>query len=164
MRVMLAVCGVVTITLAATAGSLPGWRPPRAAEVDQAWRKDNPNRYVWIAADFDGDGHADRAELLVRDPAPGVALVVTLARDTRHPLVLEQSTDVAWLDAMGVDVASPGEYKTACGKGYSECQPGEPESLKLGTPAIEFFKVESASSFFVFEPARGRFKRVWISD
>ncbi len=51
--------------------------------------------------------------------------------------------------AMGVDVAKPGEYKTACGKGYFACAEGEPAILRLNRPAIDYFKfgVPIPSSF-----------------
>jgi len=65
---------------------------------------------------------------------------------------------------MGVDIVKPGHYKTACGKGYFECEKGEPEVLKLKQPAIDYFRFESANSFFFWDCNTNSFKRIWISD
>lgn len=65
---------------------------------------------------------------------------------------------------MGIDVAKPGEYKTACGKGYFACKKGESKILKLNRPAIDYFKLGSASSFFFWNDKTNSFKRIWISD
>ncbi len=65
---------------------------------------------------------------------------------------------------MGIDLVRPGNYQTACGKGYWDCEKDEPELLTLAGPAIDFFKTESANSFFFFDAATHRFRRVWISD
>jgi hypothetical protein len=162
LAVAASVMGVVAVRLAIAAPT--GWRSPTPAEVGQSWRKDSPHRYLAISADFDGDGKADRAELLVQASGSGAALVVTLARASKKPMILERLEDASWLDVMGIDVVAPGEYPTACGKGYWACGPGEPDRLKLERPGIDFFKVESANSFFVFDTKTQVFQRVWMSD
>jgi hypothetical protein len=63
-----------------------------------------------------------------------------------------------------IGLVPPGQYKTACGKGYWECESGEPEILDLKLPAIEFAKYESASSVFWWNRRAGAFRRTWISD
>ncbi|HXV64631.1 MAG TPA: hypothetical protein VEK15_28295, partial [Vicinamibacteria bacterium] len=68
------------------------------------------------------------------------------------------------LSVMGIDVAAPGEYETACGKGYWACAPDEPEVLFLENPAIDYFAAEGGNSFFVWDVDSGSFKRIWISD
>ena len=65
---------------------------------------------------------------------------------------------------MGINTVKPGEYKTVCGKGYFKCEKGEPEVLKLKRPAIDYFKFQSANSFFFWDDKTGDFKRIWISD
>jgi hypothetical protein len=40
----------------------------------------------------------------------------------------------------------------------------EPKELKLANDAIRFFAEESASSVFVWSPARKEFEQVWLSD
>ena len=66
--------------------------------------------------------------------------------------------------SMGISKVSPGEYETACGKGYFECGPDEPEVLVLKLPGIDYFRFASANSFFYWDNASKSFKRIWISD
>ena len=141
-----------------------GWRDPTSGEASQAWRSDRAHRYLAVSADFDGDGRTDQAKLLVRSPAPGAALVVLLGRSPMRPIVLQQLVDVSLLDEAGIDIVKPGEYRTACGKGYWKCGEGEPDKLTLDRPAINFFNFEKASSFFFFDPPNRSFRMVPISD
>jgi len=148
------------------AGTAPpaGWRNPTKAEAGQAWRSGSSHRYLAIRADFDGDGRTDEAKLLVTTAGPGAALVVLLGGSGQGPIILERFDDALWLDVMGIDLVKPGQYRTACGKGYWKCETGEPEVLVLDRPAIDLFKEGSANSYFFFDPATRRFRRVWISD
>jgi hypothetical protein len=68
------------------------------------------------------------------------------------------------LEEVGIDIVQPGEYRTACGKGYWKCGEGEPDKLTLDRPAISFFNFERASSFFFFDSATRSFLRIPISD
>jgi len=72
--------------------------------------------------------------------------------------------DIAFLDVMGIAKVKPGEYETACGKGYWECGKDEPEKLKTKRDAVEFFKDESASSVYVYKPAKHKFISIATSD
>ncbi len=141
-----------------------GWRPPTPSEADQPWRREASHRFLAISADFDGDGQPDQAELVVSTAETSGALVVTLARAREAPMVLDRLEGASWLEVVGIDVVTPGEYRTACGKGYWNCGPGEPERLKLDKPAIDLFQWEGANSFFVYDPSIRAFQRTWISD
>jgi hypothetical protein len=55
---------------------------------------------------------------------------------------------------MGIAGVKPGQYETACGKGYWECGKDEPEKLSTKRDAVEFFKDESASSVYVYNPRK----------
>lgn len=78
--------------------------------------------------------------------------------------MLDELEDVGWLEVMGIDLAPKGKHTTACGKGYFDCDPGEPKQVTLTWPSINYFKEESASSFFYWHEKSKKFKRVWISD
>jgi hypothetical protein len=65
---------------------------------------------------------------------------------------------------MGIRAVRPGSCRTACGKGYAACEAGEPIVLRLKHWAIDFFKEESANSFFYWEGRAASFRKVWISD
>jgi len=72
--------------------------------------------------------------------------------------------DIAFLDVMGIDTVKSGKYETACGKGYWECEKDEPETLVTKRDAIEFFKDESASSIYVYNPKKRTFTPIATSD
>src|SRR5215469_12862426 len=72
--------------------------------------------------------------------------------------------DKAFLDLMGIATVKSGRYETACGKGYWECDLGEPAVLILKHAAIEFFKEDSASSYYVYDRQKNDFTAVAISD
>lgn len=149
--------------------SLPaGWRIPAQAETsnNQEWRNREPNRFLTIVADFNGDGVPDRAMLLVRikDSALGLFAFVSVEGKTLKSYLLDEATDKDRLEVMGIAVAKPGKYATACGKGYFDCRAPEPDSITLEHPAVDYFKEEGANSFFYWDKASKGFKRAWMSD
>jgi hypothetical protein len=77
-----------------------------------------------------------------------LALLVKLS-SSGHWQRLSEPLDVADFDRFGIDLVKPGEYKTACGKGYGDyaCAHGEPDVLKLHKPAIDLFYTESSTRF-----------------
>lgn len=151
--------------------SLPeGWRFPTADELTYVSRKDSPTKYSKAVADFNGDGINDEAFLLKSTEFSGEGLFVRLS-DKQKGFRWVELDVINWgreypkVDlSMGVDVAKPGNYKTACGKGYFECKKGEPQVLKLRRPAIDYFRFESDNSFFVWDEKKAKFKRIWMSD
>lgn len=143
-----------------------GWRLPIPSETAQEWRNENPNRYLTVTADFNGDGIIDKSMLLVRKKGTGLTLFafVSQKNGTLKAYSLDDIKNNEYIEVMGISVALPGRYKTACGKGYFECQEGEPEEIFLRYPAINYFKEESASSFFYWDESKKNFKRIWMSD
>ncbi len=148
-----------------------GWRYPTTEELsDEPGRKDSQTKYIKAVADFNGDGIDDEAYLVKSTKFSGEGLLVRLSDKQKGFRWLVLDT-IDWGKeypkvslSMGVDVVKPGEYKTACGKGYFECEKNEPEILKLKRPAIDYFKFESANSFFFWDDKTSSFKRIWISD
>lgn len=151
--------------------SLPkGWRFPTEDELSDVIRKDSPTKYSKAKADFNGDGINDDAFLLKSTKFSGEGLFVRLSDKQKGFRWIELHV-IDWGEkypkvelSMGVTVAKPGTYWTACGKGYFECEEGEPKVLKLRWPAINYVKFESANSFFVWDDKSKNFKRIWISD
>jgi hypothetical protein len=143
-----------------------GWRMPTAKELgdDIDWRKEDPNRYLSVSGDFDGDKKQDSAQLLVNDARNSMALFVMLSSNSYKPSLLDEIADKRMITVMGVALAKPAYYKTACGKGYYKCGKNEPENIRLKNPAIDYFKESSANSFFVWQPRTRRFVRLWMSD
>jgi hypothetical protein len=142
-----------------------GWRTPTEKEINQDWRKEKSHHYVVVNADFNGDGIEDEARLLVRQKGQGMALFAFVSQGKSFKeYSLDELEDAGWLEVMGIDLAKKGKYKTACGKGYFDCESGEPEQINLKRPAIDYFKEGSANSFFYWDDKKKAFNRVWISD
>ena len=148
-----------------------GWRYPTTEELsDEPLRKDSPTKYIKVVADFNGDGINDEAYLVKSTKFSGEGLLVRLSDKQKGFRWLVLATTDWGKEypkvnlSMGINIVEPGQYKTACGKGYYECKKGEPEVLKLKLPAIDYFKFESANSFFFWDDKTNSFKRIWISD
>jgi hypothetical protein len=166
-RALCLACFALLIPLALSAKDNSGWRTPGQSELkdDLGWRKEDPNRYLVVRADFDGDGKQDVARLLINDKDNKMGLFVKLSSLLdKKEIKLEEFDDKSWIEVMGISVVKPGNYRTACGKGYFECKKGEPETLSLKRPAIDFFKFGSANSFFFWDGKSKRFRKIWMSD
>ncbi len=148
-----------------------GWRYPSVEELsDEPERGDSSTKYIKVVADFNGDNTNDAAYLLKSTTFSGEGLFVQISDHQKGFTWLTLAT-IDWGNeypkvnlSMGIDIANPGEYQTACGKGYFDCEEGEPEVIKLKLPGIDYFKFESANSFFYWDEQAKNFKRIWISD
>lgn len=152
-----------------------GWRLPITGEIDAPFRNDDPQRYLRANGDFNGDGQADTAHVLVSETLgangypsaigafvwlsqPGGDRVLEVLHILEHPLPVDFSQ-------FGVAARPPGRYVTACGAGYGDgCAPGEPDAVELGHDGIECGLFESVTGLFWWDPAAGRFEGVPISD
>lgn len=164
------VCTAVLLFEYATAvpiRELPsGWRLPTNSDLNEEWRDKDPDRYSIVSADFNGDGMVDEALLLVSLRKNRFGLFVFVSQMNACPKVhrVHVSNDVTLLPAMGITRVPPGQYRTACGKGYWKCKKGEEPEILIDRDAIEFFKTESASSYFYWNERSEAFRRIWISD
>lgn len=152
-----------------TSGSLPeGYRYPTDADRSGDWETFEAEVPVPFRADadFNGDGLADQAWILLRDSGKGWGLFVFLGQHDGEPVVhkLEVDSGDSPAQRFGLDAVEPGQYDTACGKGYWDCEPDEPEKLTLVLPGLDFFAFESANSFFWWNVKSNTFERTWMSD
>ncbi len=160
---------LATNTLAASeVHVLKGWRLPTEKDMSGDWaefRKDNPHPYL-AQADFNGDGIPDDAYIALSTKGKGWALFVNLNKKKGSPEIIKLEEDSGETPAqrMGVGIAEPGTYETACGKGYWDCAKDETETLKLKLPAIDLYIFESSNSYFWWDKKHGKFRRTWISD
>jgi hypothetical protein len=162
-------CAFLLITLPASAENMQlpsGWRTPTSAELNDNWRNKGADKYVIARGDFNGDGVIDQAMLLVSRRGQGLGLFVFLSQkdNTFKPYSIDVIKDVSFVRAMGIARILPGRYKTACGKGYWDCKKGEAPEISIEHDAIDYFKTESANSYFYWNKQAQAFKRVWISD
>ena len=153
------------LTTLCSAQQLPaGWTKPPANLTGQQFREKDSNHFLVVKGDFDGDGVQDKALLLVDQHNHKMGFFVCLTTATGCDWHRLEVMDIAFLDVMGIARVKPGEYETACGKGYWECGKDEPEKLKTKRDAVEFFKDESASSVYVYNPITRKFGSVATSD
>jgi len=132
-----------------------------ASDLDEDWRKQSPTRFAVARGDFDGDGKPDEARLMLSRAGKRLALVVRLS--TGGERVIEE-WDRRALKRHGVVTLPPGRYRTACGKGYFECGPREPEELVTRWDGIDFFYEESADGVYYMTKSGSDFVYSRLSD
>jgi len=143
-----------------------GWRLPAPAEVEDAWRQDDPGRFLAAYGDLDGDGIPDEAQLLLRTDGGGFGVFVFLCgKDgTIFPHLVLHNQDLEYFKVVGIKLVAPGVYRTACGQGYMDCYDGEPREVKLRHEAIDYFRNDKIASLFYWSEAAAKFKWVAIVD
>jgi hypothetical protein len=153
--------------VAAPKDALPdGWERPIDADLagpNLKFRQNKPQRFLRADGDFDGDGQADRAEILVNRQNRTFA-VYAFASKLPAPIELADGniTDVG---RMGISAAKPGRTMTACGKGYDVGDPGCKKGVPFiytPFPSIEYFGFESGGSQFYWNG--GKFEHIRTSD
>jgi hypothetical protein len=144
----------------------PGWRKPTSTEATGAWREKSPTRFLVAEGDFDGDGKKDTAELLVDLPGSHFNLFVKFAAVAEWQPLYGSVGEAKDLAEFGIVPVKPGQYKTACGKGYGDyaCAHGEPELLQLSGSAIDFFFNESSDFIFYWDSKTKKFVKIQMSD
>src|SRR5260370_25520423 len=159
---------LVLLAMGATfcpAQELPsGWHSPSAKQTTQDFRRRDSKHFLLAIGDFNGDGVQDKALLLVNDKTSKLGLFVCLTTARGCDWHRLEEMDLPFIDVMGIATVKPGKYTTACGKGYSDCEKDEPELLVLKHHAVEFFKDESASSYYVYDQRTNDFIAIGISD
>jgi len=167
------VCLCCLLESVCLAGPQPpsGWRYPGEADYKGDWkefRKEIPEPFH-VHADFNGDGLDDDAWILISTKDSSWGLFVFLSRQGKTPEVMKLmgSTLVEpdeRLQGYGIKLVPPGKFVTACGKGHWECGPGEPKTLELTNPAINFFHYESFEWYYYWSKTTRTFKSISISD
>jgi hypothetical protein len=134
-----------------------GWRAATAADFVPLTRQvtdpDQPRPQAReVTADFDGDGKADKAAIMVNPSASRAAVFVFHGGSGRRTLVADYPLEV--LASMELSVAKPGDYVTACARGLGDdgapCKP----KLHARWPAIEVAFLERGSEMYAWEGRR----------
>jgi hypothetical protein len=143
-----------------------GWRLPTPTEVEDAWRRDDPGRFLAAYGDLNGDGVPDQAQLLLRTDGVGFGVFVFLCEQdgTILPHLVLHNQEAAYFRRVGIKPVAPGLYRTACGKNYMECYPGEPREIRLRHEALDYFKRDEVASLFYWSDTAASFRWVAITD
>jgi len=141
------------------------WRAPTAADLgtpeEQKWRENDPARFLVVTGDFDGDGKPDAARIVVRGDGKAFALVVKLSsRDSA--IKLDEFPDIKMLASIGIKRVAPGEYPTACARGY-DCAEDEPRYIRVKHDAIDYFQPDGAERYYYWNDTRHAFAQVGIN-
>lgn len=136
-----------------------GWRAPTAAQnvrnLAEARKSGGAvNQKLSIAADFDGDGRQDRAVVLLNDRTGRFAVFVRRASAGRFVKVADGG-DAEWLWNYTLELASPGEQQTACGRGHNIEGPCRP-TVSNRWPGIFWVTVESHVDLIYWDGRRFR--------
>jgi hypothetical protein len=140
------------------------WRFPTDQDITGDWKtfhEQMPTPYL-VRADFDGNGVEDESWIVINSSGSGWRLIA-LMNGSRVAETLVSAADGS-AQTFGIEKIEPGSYKTACGKGYWECSPNEPELLSLNYAAFRFFKFESASTIWYWDELNHRFNEIAESD
>lgn len=164
----LALCLAGPPILHAQAPAPDGWRFPGESDYSDDWLEHRDTYPVpfHVESDFNGDGLADDAWIVIPGKGPGGGLCVLLSRKDGPP-------DVVWLDRgkmvykpqlVGIVAVPPGRYRTACGKGFFECGPGEPEKVELSLPSFQFIYFGKAAILYWWDAGKNSFNTTTMSD
>jgi len=162
---------LLPIAVQASPGSLPdGWRSPTQAEIDVVpMRSWSETKFLRVDGDFNLDGKQDYAQLVKNEEIDGEGFAVHISTPSGYEWKIVTHFEYRNPSSsptlrMGIAIAEPGDYKTACGKGYWECKEGEPEIFTLYGIGVAYFLFESASSIWYWDDSKGEFTEIWISD
>lgn len=157
---------LVLALLCTAAAPIPqGWRLPAEGEIHRGTH-DGSHRYLSrIRTDFNGDGVEDEAMVLVKGRDQGAALFAFVSQENGYKsCMLDEMEETWWLDDVGIGVAAPGEYISACGTLYFDCGPGETKEFSLKLPGIRYYKAGCSDSIFWWDDQKKRFKRIWTVE
>lgn len=142
-----------------------GWRIADKEDAIDDWARFNsPNK---IIDDFNGDGKADIAQILLsRDTVKGYKLVVSMSGDTKNKqFQLMESSEVS-PQSVAIELLKPSDeiWESACSKGYWDCEADEIRQFKIFKPSIQFCYIESACTVFMWSDRNKNFTKIPISD
>ena len=171
MKLFFALIAVLISPFAAQAADMElpsGWRALKLSELkdtaDFTFRSSEKD-FLSVMADFDGDGIIDAAQFLVKKDQSEYAFFITT--HDRGKVIFHKHYKTKKLQdiaRLGIDLTRPGDYDTACGKGYWDCSAKEPPKITLLNPSIHYFVFESASSLIYWDSKRKKFAEIATSD
>jgi hypothetical protein len=145
-----------------------GWCQPTASDYKGDWlafAKDVPVPFH-TSGWFNEDNKKDEAWILFDSNRQKWGIFIFLQQDNgQHQIIkLSESTFADLLPQfINISTVEPGEYDTACGKGYWECSEGEPAKVVLRTSGLVNSPYESGGASLIYWQ-NGRFEEVPLND
>jgi hypothetical protein len=129
-------------------------------------RDKSPTKFINVSADFNGDGKIDYAFLLHDVKENKSVLAVKVSINEKYKWQVFDKLKYKWTEvSLGIDLAEPDTYETACGKGYWECEKGEPEKLNLDKPGFWYYPFEQGGAeIFYWDVSKNDFSNVIMND
>ena len=151
------------------------YRQPTSSDTFYEWadfKKANKTDAFEILEDFNSDGLEDEAWILPHiSKKDNFAIVAFLKvknseNNIDYRVFKLDELDGAIPQQFALDIAEPSKkiWETACGKGYRECQLGEPAEIQITQPSIMFCKIESACSVFMWDEKKKVFNKISLSE
>jgi hypothetical protein len=136
------------------------YRNPTKEELSSEWRKEDPNEYVTVASDFNGDGLVDSAFLLVDDKKKELILLVALYNENSSYTWIElQTMNYAALNYQGIALVEP----TTVSVYKSDITEETKQSMTLKFNSIKSFSSEGSSSIFAWDSSKKQFQQHWLT-
>lgn len=141
------------------------WRIADKEDSYNDWARFNsPNK---IVNDFNGDGKPDVAQILVKqDSIKGFNLIIQMSgQNLEKQFVLDKNEDVT-PQSVSIELLEPSEkiWKSACAKGYWDCEIGEIREFKIMRPSIQFCYIESSCTVYLWSDRNSNFTKIPLSD
>ncbi len=156
------VCGCIRHAPVAT-----DWIQLSEDSSDDNWRKNDPQKYFLISSDFDGDGKNDICKVMYSKKENAFGVFAFMGNKKTFCLFNTRTDIENYMKWWGITSEDPGEYLTACGKGYWDCDEkiGETPLIKLNTSGIEFFHYEAGGTqLYYWNKERARFDVATMDD
>lgn len=149
-----------------------GYRLPTKSDITGDWKRFNaPNH---LEADFNGDGIKDEAYILPKEGSKlGYGVFVSINKANggiqtgrKFQMFKLTSRDDMPPQSFAIELQKPSNkiWETACGKGYWECEIGEPAEFKIKNPSIMFCYIESGCTMYMWDSDKLSFKEIQFSD
>lgn len=149
-----------------------GYRLPTKSDITGDWKQFNaPNH---LEADFNGDGIKDEAYILPKEGSKlGYGVFVSINKANggiqtgrKFQMFKLTSRDDMPPQSFAIELQKPSNkiWETACGKGYWECEIGEPAEFQIKHPSIMFCYIESACTMYMWDSDKLAFKEIRFSD
>lgn len=163
----------VGVSHLAQAIELPAnYRLPTKEDIKEDWiTYKAPNH---IISDFNDDGIKDEAWILPKsESSQGFGVFAYLKKRNKssvsgrdYQLFKLAEYDDLFPQNFAIELVKPSAkpWESACGKGYRDCEVGEPAEFKITKPSIMFCAIESACTVFLWDSKNQVFSKIDISD
>jgi len=159
-----------------------GWQFPKDSKFNNKWIHSNHMKYLLAVGDFNGDNINDTAVILESIDENEFGIFVYLNGTKEIYDIYNSKTDTilnsfrnearkykqvinSYKATYGIESIKIGKYTTACGKGFYDCEKGEPEEIILKHNAISFFQFDAGGTrYYYFNNKLNKFVNYFIDD